>query len=242
MSEAKKTETTSDATAPSSDGSMARKSRKHKKAWITVGVVVVILAVGGVGFSLWHAQPSFCNAICHTPMDPYLPTYESPVNEKGIDKWGNEVSNSNAMMAALHREQNEDSCLSCHVPTLGEQVSEGANWITGNYEVLETQSGMQVLAERSLDELVEARGIAPDEFCLNSSCHNMTREDLIKATSDMKRNPHVAQHGKNSCSDCHKAHRASVNKCSECHADAELPEGWITAAESNKLIKELESM
>ena len=89
---------------------------------------------------------------------------------------------------------------------------------------------------------VAARGIEPDQFCLNESCHNMTRDDLIQATSDLERNPHVAQHGENQCSDCHKAHRASVNACSQCHNDAPIPEGWISAADNTALEKELDSL
>ena len=84
---------------------------------------------------------------------------------------------------------------------------------------------------------VAARGIEPDQFCLNESCHNMTRDDLIQATADLERNPHVAQHGENQCSDCHKAHRASVNACSQCHNDAPIPEGWISAADNTALEK-----
>ena len=91
-------------------------------------------------------------------------------------------------------------------------------------------------------DLVAARGIEPDQFCLNESCHNMTRDDLIQATSDLERNPHVAQHGENQCSDCHKAHRASVNACSQCHNDAPIPEGWISAADNTALEKELDSL
>ena len=89
---------------------------------------------------------------------------------------------------------------------------------------------------------VAARGIEPDQFCLNESCHNMTRDDLIQATSDLERNPHVPQHGENQCSDCHKAHRASVNACSQCHNDAPIPEGWISAADNTALEKELDSL
>jgi len=33
-----------------------------------------------------------------------------------------------------------------------------------------------------------------------------------------------------------------VNYCSSCHNDAEIPEGWISAADDKKLVKELESM
>lgn len=41
-----------------------------KKKWpIVVGVVAVVLIAAGAGFWVWHEQPSFCAAICHTPMD-----------------------------------------------------------------------------------------------------------------------------------------------------------------------------
>ena len=125
---------------------------------------------------------------------------------------------------------------------LSEQIGEGMSWITGSYEVLNTQTGQQVVPEKSLEDLVAARGIEPDQFCLNESCHNMTRDDLIQATADLERNPHVAQHGENQCSDCHKAHRASVNMCSQCHNDAPIPEGWISAADNTALEKELDSL
>lgn len=218
-------------------------AQKKKKKWpIVVGVVVAVLVVAGVGFFIWHEQPSFCNAICHTPMDPYLPTYEAEPDQAAIDKWGNEVTNANAMMAPLHRAQNGDTCMSCHVPTLSEQIGEGLSWVSGNYEVMLTQTGQYVVPEKSLEQLVEARGIEPDQFCLNESCHNMTRDDLIQATSDFERNPHVPQHGEVECSECHKAHRASVNYCSSCHNDAPIPDGWISAADDKKLVKELESM
>lgn len=204
----------------------APKKKKGKKWPIVVGVVVVVLIAAGAGFWVWHEQPSFCNAICHTPMDPYLPTYEAEPGQPATDKWGNEVENASGMMAAVHRVAGED-CLSCHVPTLGEQMTEGMNWISGNY--------INPLEERDTEQLTEARGAEPDEFCLNESCHNLTRDDLIQATKDMEFNPHVAQHGEIACSECHKAHRASVVYCTQCHSEAEVPEGWLTVAEANKL-------
>ena len=211
------------------DGQTAEPAaQKKKKKWpIVVGVVVAVLVVAGAGFWVWHEQPSFCNAICHTPMDAYLPTYEAEPGQAATDVWGNEVANASGMMAAVHRAQNGTTCLGCHVPTLSEQIGEGIGWVTGNYTY--------PLEEKSLEDLVEARGIASDEFCLNEACHNMTREDLADATSDMKRNPHIGQHGKVECSECHKAHRASVMYCSSCHSDAEVPEGWLTVAEAKKL-------
>ena len=92
-----------------------------------------------------------------------------------------------------------------------------------------------VLEERGLDQLTEARGISKDEFCLNAACHDLTRADLKAKTADRTINPHDDHHGKQDCSNCHKAHRASVLQCSKCHNDAVLPDGWITPAQSDKL-------
>ncbi|WP_080799686.1 cytochrome c-type protein Cgr1 [Arabiibacter massiliensis] len=206
----------------------AAPKKSGKKKWpIVVGVVAVVLIAAGAGFWVWHEQPSFCNAICHTPMDPYLPTYEAEPGQPAVDKWGNEVADASSMMAAVHRADQGTTCMGCHVPSIGEQISEGMSWVTGNY--------VAPLEERDLEQLVEARGIEEDQFCLNEACHNLTREDLIKATSGMEFNPHVAQHGEIACSECHKAHRASVVYCTQCHSEAEVPEGWLTVAEANKL-------
>ena len=141
-------------------------AKKGKKKWpIVVGVVVAVLVVAGAGFWVWHEQPSFCNAICHTPMDPYLPTYEAQPGEPATDKWGNELETASGMMAAVHRadESSDITCMGCHVPTLSEQIGEGMSWITGNYEVMLTQAGMHVVPEKSLEDLVAARGIDVDE-------------------------------------------------------------------------------
>jgi len=129
-------------------------------------------------------------------------------------------------------------CLGCHVPTLGEQVNEALSWVSGNY--------VAPLQERKLKNLVEARGLKADDFCLNDSCHHVSskdntpinsREDLVAATSENSRNPHLSQHETLACDQCHKAHRASVIYCSQCHNDAPLPDGWLTYAQSTKLDK-----
>ena len=206
----------------------AAPKKKGKKKWpIVVGVVVVVLIAAGAGFWGWHEQPSFCNAICHTPMDPYLPTYEAEPGQPSTDKWGNEVADASSMLAATHRAQEGTTCMGCHVPTLSEQINEGINWVTGNY--------VYPLEERGVDDLTEARGLEGDQFCLNESCHNLTRDDLAEMTADMDYNPHVAQHGEIDCSECHKAHRASVDYCTQCHTESKLPAGWLTTAEANKL-------
>ena len=202
----KKTGAEADATAAG-----APKKRRGRRWPIVAGVLAVVIVAAGAGFWVWHEQPSFCNAICHTPMDPYVEDY---------------YADDPTLLATAHRVA-DVTCLDCHVPTLSEQMSEGINWVTGNY--------VYPLEERDTDMLTEARGLDGDEFCLNESCHNLTRDDLVKATSGMEFNPHKAQHGEIECSECHKAHRASVMYCTQCHSEAEVPEGWLTVAEANKL-------
>lgn len=206
----------------------AAASPRRKKA-IAAAVVVVVVVAAACGFWAWHEQPSFCGAICHVPMDEYLATYEQEGGQPGVDKYGNEVEDASAMLAVAHKDAAGTTCIQCHVPTLGEQVSEGLGWIAGGY--------YYPLYERDSADLVAARGLEADQFCLNESCHDLTRDDLVELTSGMEFNPHVPQHGEAACTDCHKAHRASVLTCTECHAEAEaeLPEGWLTVDEEAAL-------
>lgn len=213
-----------------------RKARK--KRWVVAGAVVAVVVVAGAGFWVWHEQPSFCNAICHVPMDPHLATYDGASGAPGVDKWGNEVPDAGVMLAVSHKELDNATCLSCHVPTIQEQVSEGVSWVSGNY--------LYPLEERTLTTLNKFRQLEnPEEFCLNEACHHvndagdplLTREDLARETADLERNPHVieANHEALECSDCHKAHRAPVMACSRCHEDADIPEGWLSAEEAANL-------
>ncbi len=209
-------------------------AKKAKKKWpIVVAIVAVVIIVAGIGFWTWHEQPSFCNAICHTPMDTYVESYDAQPNSTATDKWGNEVSNSSAMLSVTHKEAGLN-CLSCHVPSISQQVGEVGMEITGNY--------YYPLEERSLEDLVvNAGGDASkaDSFCLNSNCHNMTRSDLTEMTSDMDFNPHRWQHGEIACSECHKSHRASVFYCTQCHTDAtaSMPDGWVSYSEGKQIAK-----
>ncbi|NHM14143.1 cytochrome c-type protein Cgr1 [Xiamenia xianingshaonis] len=237
-----KVEAGAEATAKDSSTKEAAPQKKKKKWPIVVGIVAVVLIAAGAGFWVWHEQPSFCNAICHTPMDPYNATYDQDAGVAGIDKYGNEVASTNGMLAVTHKaNESQSTCMSCHVPQISEQITEGINWVTGNYEVVKTKTGALVPTERGLDQLTAARGIAPEAFCLNEACHAnddgtaMTRKDLVAATADMERNPHLEPHGETNCSDCHKAHRASVNACSQCHQDADIPEGWLSFKDANEV-------
>lgn len=205
-------------------GSSAAPKRAAKKPAIIAAVVAVVLACAGAGLWVWHEQPSFCGTVCHTPMAEYVDTFNQVSGQAGTDKYGNEVQDAGSMMAVVHREAGED-CLSCHVPTIGEQVAEGMHWVTGDY--------VYPMNERSQADLTEARGVDEDEFCLNGECHDVTtREELFEATADRELNPHETQHGEMACTDCHKAHRTSVLICAQCHDEAEVPEGWVAYDES----------
>lgn len=210
--------------------------RPRKRGAIAAGVIAAVVLVAGVGLFVWHEQPSFCAAICHTPMDAYLDTYNG-----STDKYGNELDEQAklGMMSYLHSEKASTTCLGCHVPTLGEQVSEGIGWVTGNYEVVGYNSSNQwILESKSLDQLTAAREKDGITFCLNEACHTnadgsvMTKDDLIALTADHKRNPHVAQHQELDCGTCHKAHEQSSNYCLKCHDDAPSPEGWADPADA----------
>ena len=200
--------------------------RKNRKAMIA-GIVVAVIAVIGIGFYQWHETPEFCTAICHTPMDDsYLETLYANPYEPATDKWGNEVSKGSAMLASLHGKMGK-RCMACHVPAIEEQVTEGIEWVTGNY--------YNPLSERDLARLVYYRGAGETEFCLNTACHDITKTGLTQQTAQYARNPHSWHHSEYTCSDCHKAHRASIMVCSQCHDDAQVPEGWLTWDEAKNL-------
>lgn len=104
-----------------------KRSNKRKK-WTIIGVVAAVAVVAGVGFFVWHEQPSFCNAICHQPMDSYVEGY---------------YAKDQRLLASVH-EGADVTCLECHEPTLSEQIVEGITWATGDYEV--------PLEQRSFDD------------------------------------------------------------------------------------------
>ena len=239
-------ETTQEAPATGSPEVEEASAKRPTKRWpIILGVALVVVIAAGIGFFVWHEQPSFCNAICHTPMDAINATYDQEPGAPGIDKYGNEVKNTMGLLAVSHQANDLDvTCLECHVPQMSEQITEGIEWATGNYDVVENKNGQYLPPETTLEDLVEARQAAglideghAEQFCLTSGCHvtadgdAMTLEDLKESTAGLAHNPHDFYHGDVDCSDCHKAHRASINICSECHANAELPEGWLTYAE-----------
>ena len=209
-------------TAQSVEKEPAPKKKSNKA--VIIGAIVAIVALVGFGFYQWHETPEFCVSICHTPMDKaYLDTLYANPYEPATDKWGNEVAKADAMLASKHGAMGK-RCMACHEPAIEEQVTEGIEWIQGNY--------YNPLSERDLARLVFYRGAGETEFCLNAACHDITKTGLTDETANFARNPH---HNEYTCSDCHKAHRASVMICSQCHEDAEVPVGWLTWEESKNL-------
>lgn len=210
---------------------------KRRKRGIVIGVVAAVVVVAGAGLLVWHEQPSFCAAICHTPMDAYYETYA----DGSVDKLGNQIDATaqTSMLSFEHKNINDITCLGCHVPTLGEQVSEGIDWLTGDYAVNTRADGTVYLESRTLADLTEARGIDEVQFCLNDDCHASTpdREALAKRTERLgsEYNPHLERHGEIDCGTCHKAHTQSVNYCTDCHASAPVPDGWLTMEQAREM-------
>jgi len=222
------------------------KRPKNPRRRIAIAVVIVVVVVAaGAGLWRWHEQPSFCGAVCHTPMASYYDTYTAKAGQPTTDKYGNAVTNSNAMLVTLHAEAGDD-CLSCHVPTLQEQFDEGIHWITGNY--------YSPLKERGLTDLMLYHGATTDEeskgFCINASCHSDLSDPATFAaltSSYAEWSPHqppvdfthsnINPSTNLLCSNCHKSHRASTNYCTSCHNGvAPLPEGWVSYSEARKLL------
>lgn len=219
-------ESAAQAEGESVQGAVPKKKKKGNKAKI-IGVIVAVIVVVGFAFYQWHETPEFCTSICHTPMDgKYLDTLYANPYKPAVDKWGNEVTKADAMLASKHGAMGK-RCMACHEPAIEEQVTEGIEWITGNY--------YNPLSERDLARLVFYRHAGETEFCLNSQCHDITKTGLTNETADMARNPHSWHHSEYTCSDCHKAHRASIMVCSQCHEDAQIPEGWLSWNEAQNL-------
>lgn len=190
----------SDCPAPSGGGGGPAGRRPRRRWPIAVGVVAVALVAAGAGFALWHSQPSFCNAICHQPMDPYVEGYY----------------HQSDLMAFAHQEQ-DVACLDCHVPTLEEQVTEGLSWVRGDYAMDE-------------DGMLATVGVRSDaKMCAVEGCHGWSDVVAATEGwgGQTGVNPHASHQGEAiDCSNCHSAHGTSVMYCNTCH-DYEVPAGWV---------------
>ena len=199
-----------------------KKKGKKKVLLIVLIVLVVLIGAGAAGFTVWHEQPSFCNAICHTPMDPYVESYENGTSIREV-----QADSGVTLSVTAHKMSSmQINCLDCHIPTIEEQISEATKWITGDYEVPLT--------------LMDYDG---ETFCLRSECHEgiTNRDELGQATADLERNPHNNHLGKIDCSQCHRTHEQSIMLCTQCHGDSEVPDGWLTYTEAKAQEKEAAS-
>lgn len=175
--------------------------KKPHKKMIVVGIIATVLVVVGAGFWVWHEQPSFCNAVCHGPMDKYVESY---------------TEGDPGKLVTQHAAAGT-SCLSCHEAEITTQVSEAMTWVSDSYP----------MGEDGL--LATGTEFANEEFCARSECHSMA--DIVANTwgfaeNNEKYNPHAShQDGALECSDCHRVHETSTLYCAKCH-EMNLPEGW----------------
>ena len=219
--------------------------KKGRKKLAIAGVIVVVLVAVGAGMMVWHESPSFCSTMCHIE-GTYVDNYMQAQDTAGVDKYGNEVANTHAMMAVLHRNTKatakpEIVCVDCHVPNIAELAHDGMSYVSGNYPLPRD--------ERSASGLQSWDGKTGESFCANATCHvyllgddgKLSYDKLADSTSSRAFNPHAQHHEALSleCTDCHKGHRASTVVCTGCHQheDAELPEGWVTFQESQDLLQ-----
>lgn len=232
------------APAPTEGAEKPAPKKKGKKLTI-VGVIVVILVAVGAGMMVWHEQPSFCSTMCHVEQT-YVDNYMQEQGTSGTDKYGNEVSNTNAMMAVLHQKTQATAkpklvCVDCHVPNIAELAHDGMNYVSGNYPLPRD--------ERSASGLQSWDGKTGESFCANENCHvyllgddgQLSYAKLADSTSSRAFNFHEQHHEALSleCTDCHKGHRASTVVCTGCHQheNVQLPDGWLTYEQSQELMK-----
>lgn len=193
-------------------------SQHEKKKWpIILGVIAGIMVVSGIAFWNWHNQPSFCNAICHSPMDSYVEGYY----------------HDTSLLAYTHQKAHV-TCLGCHPAELEQQLTEAKSWVTGDFHVTE-------------DGMLQQNGLAfSSKDCLKSGCHDFDLIQAATDNWGGKEgvNPHyshqfyggsqinpVENASENAfamdCSWCHSSHGQSVMYCNTCH-DFTVPSGWVS--------------
>lgn len=184
----------------------AKASKRARRKWpIAVGVVAAVLVAAGAGFWAWHEQPSFCNAVCHEPMDAYVEGY----------------CNDASQMAYTHQMAGA-TCLQCHEPKIDEQIGEALVWVRGDFTMGE-------------DGKLSTVGVRSDvKMCAGAGCHDFDEVAAATEDWGGKAgvNPHDSHQGYAlDCSSCHTAHGQSYMYCNTCH-DYEVPDGWAVPVKS----------
>lgn len=178
----------------------ASSERRQRRRWpVVVAAVAVVLAAAGAGFWVWHEQPSFCNAVCHEPMDAYVEGYYVDADQ----------------MAYAHQAAGT-SCLQCHEAKIDEQIHEATVWLAGDFDTDEEGHLTRV-------------GVRSDAaMCATAGCHDMEQVAAATQDwgGQEGANPHDSHQGYAlDCSSCHTAHGQSVMYCNTCH-DFAVPQGW----------------
>ena len=157
--------------------------RKGRRWPIVVGVIAAVVVAAGAGFWVWHEQPSFCNAVCHDPMDAYVDGYFSDAT----------------LMANAH-ERADVTCLKCHEAKLSDQVAEGLSWVRGDFATDETGH-------------LTTHGVTADKkMCASAGCHDWEDVKAATEDwgGEAGVNPHASHQGEAiDCSNCHGAHGSS---------------------------------
>lgn len=193
---------TSEVTAGAGAGAEPpKKKRRGRAVAVVVGVVAVVLVAAGAGFMVWHQQPSFCNAICHSPMDPYVESY---------------YSDDESLMVAVHREDGQ-VCLDCHETTLEGQINEATAWLSGDFDdpMKVRRLGTTEFCFRCHDDGNPDNGMDWAEIQAST--------EGFQGTS---RNPHDSHQGMLDCYSCHFMHGKSTLYCQKCHSDVTVPDSW----------------
>lgn len=87
------------------------------KLLMCAGLVALVLVVLGAAGWTWREKPTFCNAVCHRPMDRYVQGY---------------YGGDSTFLISAHAEKNV-GCLDCHEPEMSQQLVGAARWATGDY-------------------------------------------------------------------------------------------------------------
>ena len=207
-------------TGASKAGAAKGASAKSRKGLIVGGVLAVVLLCTVGGLLVWHEQPSFCNAICHSPMDAYVEGY---LGKSTTDQSDQSDQDGMAAGAQIHQRANV-ACLDCHEAKISEQIHEASVWVSGDYSVDE-------------NGLLTTVGVRSDvKMCATSDCHDM--EQVSQATQDwggqIGVNVHDSHQGQDiDCGNCHSIHGQSYLMCNTCH-DYLVPDGWAAPVASGE--------
>lgn len=178
-----------------------KKRRFQRKPLIALSVIMVVLVATGAGFWGWHKQPSFCSALCHSPMDPYVEGY---------------FSENQTLSVVAHQTANV-TCLQCHEARVEDQVKEAVAWVSGNFS--------DPLTVRRFGTVEFCDRCHNDEDVSTGT----DRPEIIATTANYQnsgRNPHDSHLGNVDCYTCHSMHGKSKLYCTQCHDNVKQPNLW----------------